>query len=260
MTDFLTTNQKAWDKQAESQQAWSTPVDSQTILDAKQGHWQVHLTPSPVSKDWLGDIKGKKILCLASGGGQQAPVLAAAGAQVTVFDFSIKQLEQDIMVAERDHLTLETVQGDMRSLSMFAREEFDIIFHPISNLYIPDVNPVWQECHRVLKTEGKLLSSFFNPVVFIGDRDKKYHEQGLIKPSYTMPFSELSILSEEQIAHKTEHQEAFVFGHSLSDLIGGQIKAGFHIAGFEEDWQPHPRFIVDRYLPTFLSTLAIKIH
>ncbi|MEQ5317902.1 class I SAM-dependent methyltransferase [Providencia vermicola] len=259
MTDFLTVNQKAWDKQAESQQAWSTPVDSQTIHDAKQGHWQVHLTPTPVSKDWLGDIKGKKILCLASGGGQQAPVLAAAGAQVTVFDFSIKQLEQDIMVAERDHLTLETVQGDMRSLSMFAREEFDIIFHPISNLYIPDVNPVWQECHRVLKTEGKLLSSFFNPVVFIGDRDKKYHEQGLIKPSYTMPFSELSTLSEEQISYKTEHQEAFVFGHSLNDLIGGQIKAGFHIAGFEEDWQPHPRFIVDRYLPTFLSTLAIKI-
>lgn len=258
MTDFLSVNQKAWDKQAESQQAWSTPVDSQTIRDAKQGNWQVHLTPSPVSKAWLGDIKAKKILCLASAGGQQAPVLAAAGAHVTVFDLSIKQLEQDKMVAQRDNLILETVQGDMRSLSMFGNEQFDMIFHPISNLYIPDVNPVWQECYRVLKSNGKLLSSFFNPVVFIGDRDKQYDEQGIIKPAYTMPFSELNALSETQIAQKREKQEAFVFGHSLTDLIGGQIKAGFQIAGFEEDWQPHPRFVVDHYLPTFLSTLAIK--
>ncbi|AXH61206.1 class I SAM-dependent methyltransferase [Providencia huaxiensis] len=258
MTDYTSANQKAWDKQAESQLAWSKPVDSKTIHDAKQGKWQVHLTPTPVDAAWLGDIKDKKILCLASAGGQQAPVLAAAGANVTVFDFSQKQLEQDKMVAERDDLTLEIVQGDMRSLHMFADATFDIIFHPISNLYIPDVNPVWQECHRVLKTNGRLLSSFYNPILFIGKRDKHYDEQGIIKPSYTMPYSELSTLSAEQIAQKQERQEAFVFGHSLTDLIGGQIKAGFSITGFKEDWQPNPRFVIDNYLPTFLTTMAIK--
>lgn len=68
--------------------------------------WQVHLTPTPVDDAWLGNVKDKKILCLASAGGQQAPVLAAAGANVTVFDFSQKQLDQDKMVAERDNLTL----------------------------------------------------------------------------------------------------------------------------------------------------------
>ncbi|AWS51881.1 MULTISPECIES: class I SAM-dependent methyltransferase [Providencia] len=258
MTDFISANQKAWDKQAESQLAWSTPVDSKTINDAKQGKWQVHLTPTPVDDTWLGNVKDKKILCLASAGGQQAPVLAAAGANVTVFDFSQKQLDQDKMVAERDNLTLEIVQGDMRSLHMFANETFDIIFHPISNLYIPDVSPVWQECYRVLKPNGRLLSSFFNPVVFIGERDKQYDEQGIIKPSYTMPYSELSTLSVEQIAQKQAKQEAFVFGHSLTDLIGGQIKVGFHITGFKEDWQPNPRFVVDNYLPTFLATMAVK--
>ncbi|MGG4608815.1 class I SAM-dependent methyltransferase [Providencia sp. Me31A] len=258
MTNFIVANQKAWDKQAESQLSWSTPVDAQTISNAKQGQWQVHLTPTPVPDTWLGDIKGKKILCLASGGGQQAPVLAAAGANVTVFDFSQKQLDQDRKVAERDKLTLEIVQGDMRSLHMFANEIFDIIFHPISNLYIPDVNPVWQECYRVLKPNGRLLSSFFNPIVFVGEREKQYDEQGVIKPRYTMPFSELNTLSPEQIEQKNIRQEAFVFGHSLSDLIGGQIKVGFQIAGFEEDWQPNPRFIIDNYLPTFLATMAIK--
>ncbi len=88
------------------------------------------------------------------------PVLAAAGADVTVFDLSQKQLEKDQKVAERDNLTLKTVQGDMRSLDIFANETFDIIFHPISNLYIPDVTPVWQECYRILKPNGKFIIQF----------------------------------------------------------------------------------------------------
>lgn len=258
MTNFIIDNQKAWDKQAESQQPWSTPVDSQTIEDAKKGNWEIHLTPTPLNKAWLGDVKGKKILCLASAGGQQAPVLAAAGAIVTVFDLSQKQLDQDNMVAKRDNLALTTVQGDMRHLPMFEDSSFDIIFHPISNLYIPDVNPVWRECFRVLKPQGRLLSSFFNPVVFVDDRDKHPTENTIIRPRYTMPFSELDNLSQEQIASKQAKQEAFVFGHSLTDLIGGQIQAGFNIAGFQEDWQPNPRFVIDNFLPTFLATLAVK--
>lgn len=258
MTDFLAANQKAWDKQALLQQPWSIPVDSPTIAKAKQGEWQVHLTPSPLPKAWLGDIKGKKILCLASAGGQQAPVLSAAGADVTVFDLSDKQLEQDRQVAIRENLKLETIQGDMRDLHVFPDNHFNLIFHPISNLYIPDVNPVWRECHRVLNTHGRLLSSFFNPIVFVGDRDPQYKEQQIIKPTYKMPFSEIEALTQEQIHLKQQNQEAFVFGHSLTDLIGGQIKAGFQLAGFYEDWQPNPRFVIDHYLPTFLATFAIK--
>lgn len=259
MTDFLAANQKAWDKQAQQQQAWSIPVDADTIAKAKQGEWQIHLTPSPLNKQWLGDVKNKRILCLASAGGQQAPVLAAAGADVTVFDLSEQQLAQDKQVAIRDNLRLEAVQGDMRDLHMFADASFDLIFHPISNLYIPDVTPVWRECYRVLKKDGRLLSSFFNPIVFVGDRDTKFSEQGLIKPAYKMPFSELENLDQQQVLLKQKNQEAFVFGHSLTDLIGGQISEGFNIAGFLEDWQPNPRFVIDNYLPTFLATLAIKV-
>ncbi|EFB71417.1 class I SAM-dependent methyltransferase [Providencia rustigianii] len=258
MTNIISANQKAWDKQAELQQAWSTPVDSATIDEAKKGNWQIHLTPTALNKQWLGDIQNKHILCLASAGGQQAPILAAAGGIVTVFDLSEKQLEQDRLVALRDDLSLNIIQGDMRSLQIFPDNSFDIIFHPISNLYIPDVNPVWQECYRVLKPQGKLLSSFFNPIVFVDDREKLTDEHNIIRPCYRMPFSELENLSPEQIEVKQKNQEAFVFGHSLTDLIGGQIRVGFTITGFQEDWQPNPRFVIDNYLPTFLATLAIK--
>lgn len=256
--DVLSHNRAAWDRQASEEREWSRPVSSELIAAARKGEWQVHLTPRPVPEGWLGDIRNQRILCLASAGGQQAPVLAAAGARVTVFDLSAEQLQKDRGVAERDGLELTTVQGDMADLGTFADAQFDIVFHPISNLYVPDVRRVWRECHRVLRTGGRLLASFYNPVVFIGDRDPTYAEKGLVRPRYKLPYSDLRDLPPDLLEQKKASGEALVFGHSLSDLIGGQIQAGFSIDGFYEDEQPHPRFVVDRFMPTFLATLAVK--
>ena len=117
-------------------------------------------------------------------------MLAAAGAEVTVFDLSEGQLDQDRAVARREGLALSAVQGDMRDLSAFDDQTFDVVFHPISNLYVPDVRPVWRECFRVLRPGGRLLSSFYNPVVFVGDRDPRYAEQGLIRPAHPLPYAD----------------------------------------------------------------------
>ena len=170
-------NRAAWDRQASEVREWSRPVESSTIAAAREGRWQVHLTPRALPLDWLGDVRGRRVLCLASGGGQQAPVLAAAGADVTVFDLSDGQLEQDRRVAARDGLRLRTVQGDMRDLHVFANDSFDVVFHPISNLYVPDVRPVWTECRRVLARDGMLMASFYNPVLFVGARDPQLDAQ-----------------------------------------------------------------------------------
>src|SRR5437870_2432456 len=80
-------NRLAWNRERVASSVWSTPVDSQTIARARAGAWQVVLTPKlPVPRSWFGEIQGKNVLCLASGGGQQAPILSAAGANVTSFD------------------------------------------------------------------------------------------------------------------------------------------------------------------------------
>ena len=124
----------------------------------RAGDHRARLTPGPLPAGWLDQVAGWRILCLASGGGQQGPLLAAAGAEVTVFDASEQQLERDRLVARREGLSLATELGDMRDLSHFADGCFDCVFHPISNLYVPDVRPVWRECFRVLRPGGRLLS------------------------------------------------------------------------------------------------------
>src|SRR5688500_2989165 len=112
--DIQRYNRDAWDKEVERGNQWTVPVGPDVIEAARLGRWDVLLTDTkPVPKKWFPELAGLDVLCLASGGGQQAPVLAAAGANVTVLDNSPKQLAQDRLVAERDSLTLETVEGDM---------------------------------------------------------------------------------------------------------------------------------------------------
>lgn len=258
-THYLNQNQSYWDQQAAQDSPWSQPVSDELVLNAKNGNWDVHLMPSAIDKNWLGDIQGKKILCLASAGGQQAPILAAAGAIVTVLDISEGQLKKDQDIADKHQLTLTTVQGNMNDLSQFEDGSFDLVFHPISNLYVPDVNPVWKECFRVLKTNGRLLASFYNPIVFVDDRDALLRQKGLLKPTYEIPFSDIRDLPKDLLQQKIDKGESLVFGHSLTDLIGGQTKAGFLIKDFIEEFAPRARFLIDDYLPTFIATYAIKL-
>ena len=134
------------------------------------------------------------MLCLASGGGQQGPVLAAAGATVTVLDNSPRQLAQDRLVADRDGLELTTVLGDMRDLSAFADASFDLVFNPVSNVFCPDLAPVWRECYRVLRPGGELLAGFMNPDVFIFDADASENRDELVV-RHALPYSDLTHLT-----------------------------------------------------------------
>jgi len=256
--NILEHNRLSWDKQSSEGSPWSKPVDSKTISDAKNGNWSVILTPlKPVPKNWFGDISQKDVLCLASGGGQQAPVLAAAGAQVISFDYSEEQLKKDKMVAEQNGLSLKIIQGDMADLSIFENETFDLIFHPVSNVFVPDVNIVWKECYRVLRNGGVLLSGFMNPVFYLFDFDDTQQTKKLTV-KYKLPYSDVNDLDEKRQKEFFENKTAFEFGHLLQDQIGGQIEAGFVITGFYEDWWSDDATLLNKYSPTFIASKAVK--
>lgn len=248
-------NRVAWDNEVERENEWTMPVSAEVIAAARQGRWEVLLTETkPVPREWFPDLKGLDVLCLASGGGQQAPILAAAGARVTVFDNSPKQLEQDRKVSERESLNLITATGDMADLSRFADESFDLIFHPCSNLFVQSVRPVWKEAFRVLRRGGVLLAGFLNPVIFIFDGGLA--EQGVLQVRHKLPYSDVDSLTEEERERFIERGEPLEFGHMLEDQIGGQIDAGFAITGFYEDrHRTHP---AAKYMPTYIATRAIK--
>jgi SAM-dependent methyltransferase len=248
-------NRAAWDKEVERGNEWTQAVGVEVIRAAREGRWEVLLTETkPVPREWFPDLNGLDVLCLASGGGQQGPILAAAGARVTVFDNSPKQLEQDRKVAQREALTLRTIEGDMTDLSVFGDESFDLIFHPCSNLFIQDVRPVWMEAFRVLRRGGILLAGFVNPVIYLFDDRVKQQDELLVR--HALPFSDLHSLTKEERRQLIERGEPLEFGHTLSDQLGGQTRAGFVITAFYEDH--HRTLPIARYTATYMATRAVK--
>jgi ubiquinone/menaquinone biosynthesis C-methylase UbiE len=180
-------------------------------------------------------------------------VLAAAGANVTVFDNAPRQLDQDRFVAKREGLTsLKTVDGDMRDLSMFADETFDFIFHPVSNLFIPEIRPVWGEAFRVLRPRGTLLAGFINPVFYMFDLEKA--DNGILEVKHKLPYADSE--HPEIAAKLMAAGEALEHSHTLTEQLGGQMDAGFQIIGMYED--RHSAFVVSEYTPTYIATRALK--
>jgi SAM-dependent methyltransferase len=254
--DVRTYNRQAWNREVQAGNPWTVPVDQQVIAAARRGEWSILLTPTlPTPRQWFPPLPGSDVLCLASGGGQQGPVLAAAGARVTVLDNSPSQLEQDRRVAEREGLDLRLVEGDMANLSNFVDSSFDLIFHPISNVFVANVLPVWAEAYRVLRPGGVLLAGFMNPVHYIFDFDAMENRDELVV-RYSIPYSDLHSLDKERLQAYLDEGEPLEFGHSLQDQIGGQLAAGFVLTGFYEDRDPE--LLLSQYIPSYIATRAVK--
>ncbi|MBU8869896.1 MAG: class I SAM-dependent methyltransferase [Gemmatimonadales bacterium] len=259
--DIRKYNEKAWDKKVTENSPWTLPVDKELVAKARKGQWSIVLTPvKPVPFGWFPgfpDMTGCKILGLASGGGQQGPILSAAGATVTVFDNSPAQLAQDRLVADRDNLQINTVVGDMTDLSCFDNASFDLIFHPVSNCFIADPEPVWREAFRVLKPGGSLLSGIMNPDYYVFD-SQKAEKEGLLEVRHPLPYSDMNHLTKSELSTQFKEREALEFSHTMETLVGGQIEAGFQLTGFYEDrFGPEVGDTVSQFMPVCFAT---KVH
>ena len=255
--DVRSYNREAWNREVEGgKNPWSQPVSSEIIAKARDGEFSIVLTENvPVPGSWFPPLKGAQVLCLASGGGQQGPVLAAAGATVTVFDNSPAQLRQDQLVAERESLSLNTVEGDAANLSVFSGESFDLVFNPCSTVFMQDVRAVWKECYRVLRHNGILMTGSMNPVHYIFDLYKA--DEGSLEVAHAIPYSDLTSIPKEDLDELMEKGLPVEFGHSLTDLLGGQCDAGFVITGMYEDYMLDSP--LHNYHPSYIATRAMKM-
>lgn len=259
MSQILQYNRHAWDHQVRAGNDWTVAVSAEEVAAARSGDVNLVLTPQkPVPPTWFPPLRDCRTLCLASGGGQQGPILAAAGAAVTVLDNSPLQLEQDRAVAERENLQIDTRLGDMSDLSIFADATFDFVVHPCSISFVPEIQPVFQEVFRVLRPGGTYLLGACNPLVYVFDYAAM--KQGKLSVRHSIPYSDQADLSAAEIEELKRANEPLCFGHSLEAILGGQLQAGFHLLGFYEDvWGGSGlENVLDAFLPSMLATRAIK--
>jgi len=242
-------NAKTIDRWVEEGWEWGIPIDHETYVKAQNGDWDVLLTPTKsVPHNWFGELEGKQLLGLASGGGQQLPVFAALGAECTVLDYSDRQLASEQLVAQREGYAINIVKADMTKLLPFADGSFDIIFHPVSNCYVKEVAPIFRECYRILKSGGVLLCGLGNEVNYLVNDD----EDRIVN---SMPFDPL--VNEVQRKELEESDCGMQFSHTVSEQIGGQLEAGFVLTHIYSDTNGEGR-LHEMGIETYIATRAVK--
>lgn len=171
-------------------------------------------------------------------------------------DYSTEQLASDRLVAEREELTIETVLADMSRPFPFADESFDIVFCPVSNVFIAELTNLWQECHRILRKGGLLMVGYMNPWVFMYDADIVW-EHPEIEPTLTYPLPFDPVELEKKGKFKVDPLYGYEFSHTLESQIGGQLRAGFAMLDFME--AKDARNPLSRYQSDYLSNLCVKL-
>ena len=242
-------NAETIDRWVKSGWEWGIPITHEDFIDATNGKWEMVLTPTkPVPKNWFpASLKGLKVLGLASGGGQQMPIFAALGAICTVLDYSLLQLESEQMVANRERYSIELVRADMTRPLPFADATFDLIFHPVSNCYVKEVEPIFKECYRILKPGGILLAGLDNNVNYLSDDENFINNK--------LPFDPL--VNPQQMEMLKATDSGVQFSHTLEEQIGGQLKAGFILTDIYDDINGSGR-LHDLNIATFFATRAVK--
>lgn len=249
MKSYQDINKETIDRWVEEGWEWGKPISHEDYIKTKNGEWKVFLTPTvAVPKDWFGDLKGKKILGLASGGGQQMPIFQALGADCTVLDYSSKQIESELNISERESYQIQAIEGDMTKRFPFEDESFDLVFHPVSNCYVEDVYHVFNEAYRVLKKGGLLLAGLNNEINYIVDQDEK-------EIVFKMPFNPLK--DEKARAYMEQEDGGMQFSHNMTEQIGGQLKAGFTLLDLYEDTNGFGR-LHDLNIKSYIVTKAVK--
>jgi SAM-dependent methyltransferase len=219
-------NKRAWDALVAKKQCFTRPADDD----------EVHDPLGTVDKaGWLGgDVRGKRLLCLAAGGGSQSILYAAAGAEVTVVDISPAMLALDRTAAAERGLQVRTVEASMDDLAALADAAFDIVIHPVSTCYVPDVRPVFREVARVTVPGGLYISQHKTPQSLQAEQGPAARGYELTEPYYrTGPLPPV-------VGSRLREEGTLEFLHRWEELIGGICRAGFVIEDLLEPLHAKP--------------------
>jgi len=220
MSSVTDHNARAWDKLVRERVALARPAEDADFREPLK-------TVDPLG--WLGpSIAEHHVLCLAAGGGRQSVLYAAAGARVTVVDVSSEMIALDRAVAAERGLNIRTLKASMDDLSMLADSQFDIVVHPVSTCYVPNVAPVFREVARVIRPGGIYVSQHKSPVSLQARPQAVGAGVRLNEPYYRngpLPAVE---------PNRVRESGTLEYLHRWEELLGGMCRAGFVIEDLVE--------------------------
>jgi SAM-dependent methyltransferase len=204
-------------------------------------------------KGLAGDEKGEQFALGDIDGGE-------GGDGVGVAIGVDQRVELDRQVARERKIDLEILQGSMDDLSMLREGRFDLVIHPVSTCYLPDVARVFREVARVTRPGGLYVSQHKSPASLQASIEPAasgcyefVHPQAGGEPLPPQPPSRLREAGTQE------------FVHSLSALLGGICAAGFTIEDVCEPDHTQPGVAAGAFaqraafIPPYIRILARRI-
>jgi len=182
------------------------------------------------------NLTGKRVLCLASGGGQQSVIFSLLGADVTVADISQGQLNGDIQASNHYGYKIKTVICNMLDLSIFSNDYFDIVFQPVSICFVPDVFPVYKEVFRILKKGGLYEVGHINPSTYPVDFENDIDGWDGIGYRISSPYIGGALrIDDKGNENMNKGEMTGEFRHLFIDIFCKLTESGFQIKYVWED-------------------------
>ena len=127
----------------------------------------VHYGPiSPGERELrlLGNVKGKDVLEIGCGGGQNSIVLAKWGAKSAGFDISEEQIKRARKLAKEQKVKVTFYLGNMENMDMFPDGNFDIVLSSCAIGYSENYGQTFREAFRVLRRRGIFVFCVVHPI------------------------------------------------------------------------------------------------
>ena len=256
LDDLARFNGERWDELARAGIEYARPY---LDLDERSARALVD------AEGFIGDARGLDVLCLASGGGQQTAAFGLLGANVTCLDISEEQLEGDRVAADHYGLDIKTELGDMRDLSVFGEDAFDIVWHGHSLNFVPDARLVFRQVSEALRRGGIYHLSCSNPYSHGIDEEEWNGDSYPLRNRYvegevTYPTGD-EWTFRAQDGSRRRVQGPREFRHSMETLLNSPIELGFTLLRMgevthfdpEEDLKPGTWEHLQSIMPPYLD-------
>lgn len=171
----------------------------------------------------LGDVTGKRVLDLGSGGGESAVALARAGAHVTGVDGSATLLNHAHALATENEVRVEWHHGDAADLAFLRADSIDTALSVGLLTEIENIDRVLRQVHRVLRPNGAFVCAYLHPfAVALGLEGGNTPVGG--SPVVRRPYSsDLPIVVERFGASFVLHPR------TTADMFAAFTRAGFRV-------------------------------
>jgi SAM-dependent methyltransferase len=157
----------------------------------------------------LGHLTGKRVVVLGSGAGAAAVTLAKSGAKVIAVDPSEEQLGRTRRLADREEVKVEVHRGDLAALAFLRADTVDAVVCIYVLGAVADVDRVFRQVHRILRTDAPFVLSLPHPAYRTVD------------PAGDPPTVVRRYLDRSPIGEDAPH--------TVSGLVTGLIRANFRI-------------------------------